>query len=189
MRDLEAPQGQGEDRTQPTESVSRPDNVLAASGKELGQCEVGSCRAEASVTYLGHGICEVHWNELTTEEAPPDALRNALGIDVPAVLPMEETMKIPTTSKTRSGKRTGGPKPPSNRQTRKEAKTKKEKSPAEPQVVFAFRLSEPDRDRIHAASGPGGATQFVRTAALAAANGDAAAFESLVARAKSHLRK
>ena len=189
MRDLEAPQGQGEDRTQPTESVSRPDNVPEPSGKELGQCEVGSCRAEASVTYLGHGVCEAHWNELTTHGAPPDALRNALGIEVPAVLPMEETMKIPTTSKKRSGKRTGGPKPAPKTGTRRETKTKKEMSPAEPQVVFAFRLSEQDRDRIHAASGPGGATQFVRASALAAANGDSAAFETLVAQAKSNLRK
>ena len=188
MRDLKAPQGQGENRTQPTESAPRPDNVPAASVKELGQCEISSCRAEASVTYLGHGVCEAHWNELTTEEAPPDALRNALGIELPAVLPMEETMKIPTTSKKRSGKRMRDPKPVAKRQTRK-AKSGKEKSPAEPQVVFAFRLSEPDRDRIHAASGPGGATQFVRAAALAAANGDAAAFESLIAQAKSNLRK
>jgi hypothetical protein len=186
MRDLEAPQYQGEGRVQPTESVSRPDNVALASGKELGRCKVGSCRGDASVTYLGHGVCEAHWNELTTEEAPPDALRNALGIELPAVLPMEETMKIPTTSKKRSGKRTAGPKPAAKRPP-KEAKTKK--TPAEPQVVFAFRLSEQDRDRIHAASGPGGATQFVRASALAAANGDSTAFETLVAQAKSNLRK
>jgi hypothetical protein len=184
MPKLEAPQHQGE-----TQSDLRPENVPTASGKDLGQCEVGSCSAEASVTYLGHGVCEAHWNELTAEEASPDALRNALGIEVPAVLPMEETMKIPSTSKERRGKRAGAAKPAPKTGTRRETKTKKEKSPAEPQVVFAFRLSEQDRDRIHAASGPGGATQFVRASAIAAANGDSAAFETLVAQAKSNLRK
>ncbi len=43
------------------------------------------------------------------------------------------------------------------------------KAPKEPQVVFAFRLSEADRDLIHQAAGPGKATKFVLAAALAAA--------------------
>jgi uncharacterized protein (DUF1778 family) len=51
----------------------------------------------------------------------------------------------------------------------KEPKPKKEKAPKEPLVVFAFRLSEADRDTIHKAAGPGKATQFVLGAALAAA--------------------
>lgn len=154
---------------------------------ELGQCEIGTCQAGAAITYLGHGVCGGHWNELTAEEAPPDALRKALGLEVPAVLPMEETMAIPTTGK-RSGKRSKGTKVSSNEKTLK-VRLKKEKAPREPQVVFAFRLSEADRDRIHQASGPGGATQFVRAAALAAANEDSAAFESLIAQAKTNLRK
>src|SRR6266704_2190857 len=74
---------------------------------ELGQCELGTCQTRAAITYLGHGVCEDHWNQLTTEEAPPDALRKALGIEAPAILPMEETMTIPTTGK-RSGKRSKG---------------------------------------------------------------------------------
>jgi len=48
----------------------------------------------------------------------------------------------------------------------KEPKPKKEKAPL---VVFAFRLSEADRDLIHNAAGPGKATKFVLGAALAAA--------------------
>lgn len=51
--------------------------------------------------------------------------------------------------------------------------TKKEKAPKEPkppQVVFAFRLAEADRDLIHKAAGPGKATRFVLDAALSAAN-------------------
>jgi len=55
-------------------------------------------------------------------------------------------------------------------------------------VVFAFRLGAKDRDRIHSASGPAGATKFVRSAALAAAMGDAKTFEALVAQAKSNLK-
>ena len=51
----------------------------------------------------------------------------------------------------------------------KEPKPKKEKAPKEPLVVFAFRLSEADRDLIHKAAGPGKATKFVLSAALAAA--------------------
>lgn len=189
MRNEDVPRVRDQDPTPANGSISGPDELPVESGKDLGQCEIGSCRADACVTYLGHGVCEDHWNNLTGENAPPDALRNALGIEVPAILPMEETMKIPTTGKKRIGKRTGSSKSPSKDRTQKETKPKKEKAPAEPQVVFAFRLSESDRDRIHEASGPGGATQFVRAAALAAANGDTAAFESLAAQAKTNLRK
>lgn len=52
----------------------------------------------------------------------------------------------------------------------KEPKPKKVKVPKEALVVFAFRLSETDRDLIHKAAGPGKATKFVLAAALAAAN-------------------
>ncbi len=70
---------------------------------------------------------------------------------------------------------------PKSEKPAKEPKTKKEKAP---QVVFAFRLSEADRDAIHKAAGPGKATRFVRAAALAAATGDTKAFEELTAQAK-----
>ncbi len=70
----------------------------------------------------------------------------------------------------------------------KEPKPKKEKTPKEAQVVFAFRLSEAQRDAIHKAAGPGKATRFVRSAALAAASGDRPAFEELLAAAKTNLK-
>ncbi|MGH9867088.1 MAG: hypothetical protein ACREAA_02845 [Candidatus Polarisedimenticolia bacterium] len=81
----------------------------------------------------------------------------------------------------------------------KKAATKKEKPAIErtPRVkeqfdgevvVFAFRLGSNDRDRIHAASGPAGATRFVRSAALAAAGGDRGAFDTLVEQARSNLK-
>ena len=68
----------------------------------------------------------------------------------------------------------------------KEPKPKKEKAPREPLVVFAFRLSEADRDLIHKAAGPAKATKFVRAATLAAANADQKSFDTLVEQAKSN---
>ena len=70
----------------------------------------------------------------------------------------------------------------------KEPKPKKEKAPKAPLVVFAFRLSETDRDLIHKAAGPAKATKFVRTAALAAARQDSKTFEELTAQAKTNLK-
>lgn len=70
--------------------------------------------------------------------------------------------------------------------TVKKAETtpKKEKAPKEDLVVFAIRLTEPERKAIHDAAGPRNATQFVRAVALAAARGDDAAFKSTIADAK-----
>lgn len=51
----------------------------------------------------------------------------------------------------------------------KEPKSKREKGPKPEVVVFAFRLPAADRDLIHQAAGPGKATKFVLSAALAAA--------------------
>ena len=46
------------------------------------------------------------------------------------------------------------------------------KAPKEDLVVFAFRLTEAEREAIHAAAGPGKASRFVRTLTTAAAKGD-----------------
>lgn len=151
-----------------------------------GRCGVGECGAKASITYLDHGVCEKHWNELTVEDAPPEALRKALGVEAPTILPMEETMTVPKAG-SRRGKRSGDSKSPAKERTPREPRAKQEKIPNEPLVVFAFRLSEADRDRLHAASGPGGATRFARAAAMAAANSDTKAFQELAAQAKTNL--
>ncbi len=45
-------------------------------------------------------------------------------------------------------------------------------SAAEDLVVFAFRLTPAERDLIHKAAGPAKASRYVRTLAVAAANGD-----------------
>ena len=69
---------------------------------------------------------------------------------------------------------------------KKAPKEKRERSSKEPQVVFAFRLSEADRTLIHKAAGPAGATRFVLGAAVAAATGDTKAFEVLTSQAKTN---
>ena len=58
---------------------------------------------------------------------------------------------------------------------KKQSKTKRSKSTqktaeATNKVVFAFRLTPEERDTIHKAAGPRGASQFVLKAALAAAS-------------------
>ncbi len=70
----------------------------------------------------------------------------------------------------------------------KKKPTKKDKPPKDPLVVFAFRLSATDRDLIHKAAGPAKATQFVKSAALAAVTGNPKAFGALTAQAKANLK-
>lgn len=65
---------------------------------------------------------------------------------------------------------------------RKPAATQRPES-AEDLVVFAFRLTKAERDRIHQAAGPARASRFVKAAALAAADADAKAFEAVLAEA------
>ena len=91
----------------------------------------------------------------------------------------ESTVKTDSTTKTKKVARA---------KVVKEAKARKEKMPTVPMVVFAFRLTETQRDQIHRAAGPGKATKFVRSAALAAASGDRPAFEELLAQVKTNLK-
>ncbi len=71
----------------------------------------------------------------------------------------------------------------------KSAEAKAAKPKKENLVVFAFRLSEADRDAIHKAAGPGKATRFVLAAALAAAQGDHTDFQKLVDQANANLKQ
>lgn len=73
----------------------------------------------------------------------------------------------------------------SKKHAAKEPKSNKVKPPKEDVCVFAFRLTRADRDLIHKAAGPANASRFVKSAALAAAGGDRAAFEELVAIGKA----
>jgi hypothetical protein len=52
-------------------------------------------------------------------------------------------------------------------------------------VVFAFRLTEAERDAIHRAAGPARASRFVRTIAVAAANEDEAAIRETIKEARA----
>jgi hypothetical protein len=95
---------------------------------------------------------------------------------------MDGTEETATSTQSTKTEKKGKPHKKAAKKTAKakEPKPKKEKTPKVPLVVFAFRLTEEQRDRIHNAAGPGKATRFVRTAALAAASGDRPAFEELL---------
>jgi len=67
------------------------------------------------------------------------------------------------------------------RQTKKPPVTKAEaKAPKEELVVFAFRLTQAERDLIHKAAGPGKASKFVRTLTVAASKKDEKAVVEMV---------
>ena len=56
----------------------------------------------------------------------------------------------------------------------------KAKAPREELCVFAFRLTEEERDAIHKAAGPAKASKFVRTLAVAAARNDEATVKAIL---------
>ncbi len=66
----------------------------------------------------------------------------------------------------------------------KPAKVPREKKPKEDLVVFAFRLTEAERDLIHETAGPRNATGFVRRVAVAFAGGDEPAFRAVLKEAR-----
>lgn len=138
----------------------------------MDRCEIPRCRGESYVNYFGHLVCERHWDRMTADDALP-TLKEVLGIPTAPVAAMEEPME-PTISKSSSKAEAPAEatspkksKAPKKEKVTKEAKPKREK--VENPVVFAFRLSEAERTRIHEAAGSGKASQFVLTAALAAA--------------------
>jgi hypothetical protein len=74
----------------------------------------------------------------------------------------KQTKKAPAPKSGRKGG-VGGSTPPVEKPTKEEDL-----------VVFAFRLTPAERDLIHKAAGPAKASKYVRTLAVAAANGDEA---------------
>lgn len=62
----------------------------------------------------------------------------------------------------------------------KAAETTTPKPPKEDLVVFAFRLTEAEREAIHKTAGPRNATQFVRRVAVAFAREDEKAFREVI---------
>ncbi len=88
---------------------------------------------------------------------------------------MEETMA--TKSKT--------PKPTTKKKKAStNAKAAKPKAPKEDLVVFAFRLTEAERTKIHETAGPRNATQFVRRVAVAFAHEDEESFRRVLKEAR-----
>ncbi len=63
-----------------------------------GRCEVACCRSEAALNYLGHRICDRHWNQFNAEDHSPDVLRMALGIETTTLTATEDLME-PTPNK------------------------------------------------------------------------------------------
>ena len=132
---------------------------------DTDRCEIPRCRTEADITYLSHGVCSKHWNELTNENAPPGALRIALGIEAePDPLIEEMTMSKKTEKKTTEAK----------------AAKKKEPKVREELCVFALRLTPQERDALHKMAGPARASRFARTVLVAAAHGDEAAIKTAI---------
>jgi len=71
--------------------------------------------------------------------------------------------------------------------TRKPAKAaaqaierEEKKTPREALCVFAFRLTEDERDAIHKAAGPAKASKFARTLLVAAARNDETAVKAIM---------
>ena len=65
-------------------------------------------------------------------------------------------------------------------ETKASTKTAETKASREELCVFAFRLTEAERDAIHKAAGPAKASKFARTLLVAAANKDDAAVRAIM---------
>ncbi len=73
----------------------------------------------------------------------------------------------------------------SKKATAKKAATKqKVAKPKEDLVVFAFRLTEAERTKIHVAAGPANASRFIRHIAIAFADEDVKAFQAVLKEAR-----
>ena len=73
----------------------------------------------------------------------------------------------------------------SKKATAKKATTKQKAAKTkEDLVVFAIRLTQAERDKIHAMAGPRNATHFIRTVSAAFANEDVKAFQAALKEAR-----
>ena len=68
--------------------------------------------------------------------------------------------------------------------TSKTARSRKAAKSKEDLVVFAFRLTEAERDLIHKTAGPARASKFVRRVAAAFAKQDEGAFRAVLKEAR-----
>jgi hypothetical protein len=164
------------------------------------RCEIPQCPDEAAVTYLGHGVCARHWNELTNENAPPDALKVVLGIAAEPELentfmsnkkktqtpeqPAAETAQTDVTAMREKKATAGKVVKVKKAKPAKQAKEKRERKAKEELCVFALRLTPAERDDLHAMAGPARASRFARTVLAAAAQGDEGAFRAAIKEAR-----
>lgn len=70
------------------------------------------------------------------------------------------------------------------RTTKREAVAKRPKAKSDELVVFAFRLTETERTKIHKMAGPAKASRYVRRVAAAFANADESAFRAVLKEAR-----
>ncbi len=74
--------------------------------------------------------------------------------------------------------------PTSKKASPKKAKAETPTTEKEALVVFAFRLTQVERDQIHKTAGPRNATQFIRRVATAFAHEDEGAFREVLTEAR-----
>ena len=106
--------------------------------------------------------------------------------------PNPKTNKQPKPRKTQQASwvEEGGRKPTKGRAAAKAPAPEKASKAAPPDdpredlVVFAFRLTQAEREAIHEAAGPAKASRFVRAVALAAARRDVAAIQAVILEAQ-----
>ena len=145
-------------------------------------CGIPGCRDEADLVYLGHPICNRHWNDYTKPEAPPDALRMALGIaerspeadkehamsEQPSA-PAEAGTKEETVKTKKSGKRKAAKKQATPSKPEKKASRKREPKEKVELRTLALRVTNEEFELVHKAAGPRNLTGFMKTAVLNAA--------------------
>ena len=168
-------------------------------------CAVPGCRGEVELIYVGHGVCDNHWNQLA-DDASRARPRMALGFDAtttPAVEeePMSENETIAAeqaaTEEAMPEKKTDAKAPkksrpakaPAKKATRAAKAAKQPKKTTEfagpkPNRVFAIRVTDAELAAIHRASGPRNATRLIRAVAAAFAAEDEGAFRAVIKEAR-----
>ena len=149
----------------------------------MDTCQIPRCRRPYDLIYLSRRVCDRHWDRYMSEEAPPDALRKALGMAVAnegGRMQDEQAPETPATEEEKMPKR-----------TRKAKAPKKAKAPSKRSVAatngallpLVVRVDQKTQETIYKAAekalGPRKAGEFIKLAALAAAKKDVEAFKEL----------
>src|SRR5215831_2949380 len=143
------------------------------------------------------GICAVHWDRHTADDAPIGTLRMVLGLPADAGSALEKAMTTETTETSTAAETQKRGKATKNSAMAKAAASKaktakapKEANPAkvkherkpkeENLMVFAFRLPKAESEAFHKAAGPANASRAMRALAAAFVTEDRAAFETVI---------